>query len=980
MSSTNKTIELKDIELQIPNHLQDRSPRLMDIFMIAGYENIYINEQIIEDITKVLDPKNKDNEQKKNISNIKEINEKGYGEYKCEVYPSILSSVTSDLESGEKEEDNYFYNIFDFQFYLEMCLCTTPTVYFVKDKQKIPEELIKSKDYIPTIITADAYNFCYSYLFYEEKTDNTGKITFYIPKLFMIVSKYQYYKVFHEICVDILNIFKSPKIQIPLEIQIYNIVNLTPAPSDCKLQLCLFPYQEFNLQKLNSINFYNNVKYLMIDRLSGYSQNQINLGLIFNYFSVETIIEIFLELCLFTPIAFFSTDAEKLYFIISIFNALKYPLLDEESVILNTFENFVNKELGKCNQDYYGILVNQIEYDMIKNKKEEIEGPNFYVLLEEEEKNLISTFKKKSFNPLNDINIDKLHNLLYKIIYEQEKFDCRIENIIKSSKKILIKINKEIKNKKLCKNYYESNAAENEINIRIRNAFYKFNLDISNFIYIYESENPSVDKRTFSVSSSKNLTLLPKQNVDNIGDNIRPNSSSNLLIVENVDDIFHSQIENVHYKDILTNFCKSEDKDKTSKNMRLPRKIFASFLADLNSNPKETRDIDYYRIIDSIYYQKEPHKSINFDFLEFYKYYYHNLDKYFSEVINSKYVTCSSEVIEKETKHFYTYKKTELIQLDSQLIMKYLCVLEQMDADDDLKVIKDKMFKKEYLYVPRNRTKNLDILKEIEKYYIENNLLNHKEIIRLCILNYIILTIPKKQLVYFNKGENLIGEGKNSKKSFNNFVYDLFDCIPLFKNKYIEMFLSVAYRFFKNSNEQNHYFIQPYIDLYDCCVIKRKLFKSEDIFILYKTFKSLSKKILKGNTSEPVESKNKELLEYNSDKELFEFEEINLNDKNILNQVIDAKLDGKLIDSKINLKCIYEPKNVSCDAIYSVKKLYSMIKKIMKDFYVKLEIKDANSDTMKEIGINLLFYCYILRNDNDLPFDSSKYILLNLAN
>ena len=41
MSNTKK-IELKDIESFVPNHLQDKSPRLIDIFMILGYEHTYI--------------------------------------------------------------------------------------------------------------------------------------------------------------------------------------------------------------------------------------------------------------------------------------------------------------------------------------------------------------------------------------------------------------------------------------------------------------------------------------------------------------------------------------------------------------------------------------------------------------------------------------------------------------------------------------------------------------------------------------------------------------------------------------------------------------------------------------------------------------------------------------------------------------------------------------------------------------------------
>ena len=310
MSVGNKIIELKDIETNIVNKLKDKSPRLMDIFMIVGYENIYINEKITKDIKRVLEQKEqKDNEEEKINNNIKIINQKGYGEYQCEELPTVLSSITSDLDSNEKKD--YLFSIHDFQFYLEITFCSNPIVYFTNDKQNMPQEIIKTKDYIPTIITNKGNNFSFSYMFYEEKQD--GKITFFIPKFFFIVSKYQYYKIFHEICVDIYGIYKSPKVQIPLEVQIYNIINHTPCPSDCKLQLYLFPYQEFNIQKLNSNNFYKNAKCLIANRISGYSHNQINLGFIFYLFSVETLIEIFLELCVFTPIAFFSLDDEKLF-------------------------------------------------------------------------------------------------------------------------------------------------------------------------------------------------------------------------------------------------------------------------------------------------------------------------------------------------------------------------------------------------------------------------------------------------------------------------------------------------------------------------------------------------------------------------------------------------------------------------------------------------------------------------------------------
>lgn len=960
MSTGSKLIELNDIESYIPNHLQDRSPRLMDIFMIIGYENIYINEQIIKDINSAIDPKklktskdNKEKEENQNVINLNEFNQKGFGEYKCKDYPSVLSSVTSDLESGVKEEENYFFNIMDFQFYLEICLCSTPVIYFAYDKEKIPKTKIKTRDYVPTIITADANNFCYSYMFYEEKQYN--KLTIFVPKLFCIISKYQYYKIFHEICEDIYNIFKSPKVQIPLEVQIYNIINFTPAPSDCKLQLCLFPYQEFNLQKLNSINFYSNGKCLIVDRLSGYSQNQINTGLIFNIFSIETIIETFLELCLFTPIIFFSSNTELLFFIISIFNNLFYPLLDEESIILIPFEAYFEKEVSKNIQHFYGVEIDENIYSEISQKFPDLDNaPNFYLLLESEEKKLISTFNPQDNEIKADIEINQLHKLLLKIIYDEEPTESKMAKIILSTKKNLAKIYNDIKLNNLCNNYYESNNDEININRKIKNIFYKLHLNISNFIYIFERENKEDLKLESEIPEEK-------QNL--------PNS------LEKLDEIFYHHIKHCHYHDILKNFCKSEEKDITSKNMRLPRKIFSSFLSNLNANPKENREIDYYKIIDSIYYQNNPTKSIYFEFLEFYKYYYHSLDKYFSEVFNPKYVTCSVEAIDKDTeKHFYSYRK---IELDPELIMKYLCVLEQMEGNPDTLKEREIILKNEYLYVSSGKTKNLDILNHIEKYYIDNNLLNYKEIIRLCLLYYIIITIPKKVLVFFNKEDYSDSSNQGSKKSYKNFIYDLLDCINLFKNKYIEMLLSVAYRFFKNTNEENYFFIQPYIDIYEKCVAKRKILKTEEIFDVYKEFVSFGDKVKMKYENKIVESTNDDLIHHNSAIELYSFEQ-KMVSLEVLSKIMDSQVDEKIIEEKVLMNCIYEPKTLSCEEIYSPKKLFNMLKKIAKDFYINLSIKETKEETLKEISVNLLYYCYIMKNEGEIPLDTSKYILLNL--
>ena len=90
MSEGDKVTELEDEEAKIVNLLEDKSPRLMDIFMIVGYENIYINEKITKDIKKALEPKEQTDNEEEKANNVKIINQKGYGEYHCEELPTVL--------------------------------------------------------------------------------------------------------------------------------------------------------------------------------------------------------------------------------------------------------------------------------------------------------------------------------------------------------------------------------------------------------------------------------------------------------------------------------------------------------------------------------------------------------------------------------------------------------------------------------------------------------------------------------------------------------------------------------------------------------------------------------------------------------------------------------------------------------------------------------------------------------------------------
>ena len=124
---------------------------------------------------------------------------------------------------------------------------------------------------------------------------------------------------------------------------------------------------------------------------------------------------------------------------------------------------------------------------------------------------------------------------------------------------------------------------------------------------------------------------------------------------------------------------------------------------------------------------------------------------------NAKYP--SLLIVAEVTKFFLLYKYEgftiilfyKKIELDPELIMKYLCVLERMEKDDKTKAEKQIILPTHSLVLPKDKTKNIEIFNAIENYYMDKNLIEPLNLIKLCLIYYIILSIPKKNLVFFNK-------------------------------------------------------------------------------------------------------------------------------------------------------------------------------------------------------------------------------------
>ena len=254
-----------------------KSQYLIDKFYLIGYEYNLIHKMFIESQIKDLikeEPKEMlvnsgfndllmENKKKKIADDFKSIKIKNY-------LPTILNEIASDYKKQMPDFDMIRSMIFPngCKFF-----------YSVEDCKEDKYKNLGEKEYLRTTITSinsfsqtekknkkkklpNSYNVVFSYnpqegnnskksingfsfVFY--KRHNEGKVSdnkmyyFYIPYTFCILSEFPFYNSYHILCNQLYNLMKR-KVEIPLEIIIYNIVNFTLSPinSDVFLNLDAF--------------------------------------------------------------------------------------------------------------------------------------------------------------------------------------------------------------------------------------------------------------------------------------------------------------------------------------------------------------------------------------------------------------------------------------------------------------------------------------------------------------------------------------------------------------------------------------------------------------------------------------------------------------------------------------------------------------------------------------------------------------------
>ncbi len=85
----------------------------------------------------------------------------------------------------------------------------------------------------------------FAYVFYKKNKEKQNiedvDFTFYIPMIFCIISEYPFYNSYYKLCKQIIKLFKLKKIEIPIEVILYNIINFTLSPINGDVLLNIEP-------------------------------------------------------------------------------------------------------------------------------------------------------------------------------------------------------------------------------------------------------------------------------------------------------------------------------------------------------------------------------------------------------------------------------------------------------------------------------------------------------------------------------------------------------------------------------------------------------------------------------------------------------------------------------------------------------------------------------------------------------------------
>ena len=1004
-------IDLKSLEVPIEKYPMAESKNMFESFLIIGYDDLYYQEKILKLVMK-MDFNSIEVKDKKLREEIQ------YYKVHCRNLPTILNSITSDFSGPILNGNKIIENVFPI-----------PPDILVEIENKENENkgisLEKKNNYVIfSNIQNEVVNYGFGYIFYEKKIHESYKI--YLPKAFVIISQYPLFNIFNKLCEEIKELFISnQQLQIPIEIQIYNIINFVPASIDTGLKMTLIPKLELSQIKAlkNQDEFFlleTQEKYYPA-QLNGYRSTEINFCYLFNTLSVELILEIYLNLICGRIIGFFHNNISELSIILHIFHQFLFPFAPNENVsCLSPIKFFCDDTVD---QNIVGFLCNYEDlekYDPFREiekgefrcltdeeenidldelhfkcdyildlKNREFKDPDKYTSFEDddnrENKKMLREYIKKLFAKFTKKSIEStFESIMYKLYY--------------SLKDLLLRLTS---NKKMKKIIFSPFALEDirNTNNSILESFLQFNLNLAHLYYQKVSgyngdyNISKEDQVNISLKSKEESGLSNEEYIifkcfgnslfGNCLDNFVGGYSSREPKIYKASKLI---FENLLYTLKLKKLYNFEDQKMTNI-LGIYDEIYTNKIKDLNKNdnqeyidPKiEQNNANIaemaMKFIKEAQDKDEEIKNMNyrtFTFFEFYKYYFssNDFERYYYNNANPDLVSGKIDKNKnRNNKYIYTYKKCDL---DRNIISKYIYKLKQL-KEIDIKAY-NKCFKDiiQGEIIEKKPDKSYDnfISSALEKYYIENKLIDNIELLNFSILGIVILTVSKHSLIHYTEA-----------------IKHIIVNIVFLTRKFAKIILSVCLRVFAKEKKQNLSIYKKYFDLYESIIIKKKIFPDDELKILQKAinnkFKNLKdvKKDENLNESDKNGKKQKYTLDYNK-KTLKKINFIEIKEKNELDEKDKKK-------SKIDIKFKFDKFAINYPYGYYIPELYEKICHFLDDYYKNLDynIILKEKDDFNKIIICLLFYIKIInekKNDKknkdknlcSFPEDI-EYFLLN---
>ena len=953
-----KSYELDKIDIKqltLERMPMAESLKLIEYFLIIGYEESFIQEKIINKYYSNPNMLKELEEEEKQIKKTSEdtiiLNEK-----QCSHLPTIISAISANDSKSVIPEKTIIKNIFPIP----------PSIYYTLC------ENIKNEPYssniVFTLIHNDVVNIGYSYIFYESRI--IEKVKIYVPKAFVIISQYPFFNTYKRICKELVeNQFKNENIQIPIEIQLYNIINFISAPINNQYEITFFLSNDlFDASNCKSDNDFMNLKSQQkyhLNQLSGYRYSEIDMSLILHLLPVDVIIETYIQLLTGRIIAVFSNNLGVLNMILYIFQQFFYPFSDTENVTTLSPIKFYYPD--PANSNMVGFLCNFDELEKFDPDNEEnmerIELLSEFEVKEDLQQGLfgcefILDLDKGKLEYVENNSImekdpqkkrDEIHKILEytkKLLTQHKESKEKEYSLFEKSLKNLVQILREISFRLT----YQSKN-ENMINIpdyftdemiftkRIQNAFYQFNLDIA-----YEFVQEYIG---FNGDNSGNINIKIKNKKD-----------TNLKLNEE-EDLFFTLFSNNRNSDIILN-CIGGYASKEPFIYKTPRIIFENLINfkilnqniinNKKSDDKVCYENDYLNLIDQIY-DKNNEKEITIStFLNFYKFYKEKLTEKIYYLVNNKYVDAKVSK-NKKTNNNYRYKY-KAIDLDQNLILEYVYILNELTIEEKNKIFNIKNTQK-FKIIP-----SVNLSYNIEHKFLELKNDDYMNIIIACILNILILTISNKTI-----------------NPFSTIIYQLFRNNNISIRKYTEIILNIALQLFMKEKNKNYYEYEKYFDLYEICMIEKGQLPND-------TLKYLKKEIAKykqlSDKKTEIFDKRYERIKDVKTAKLYEVKS-NKKPKDIITVISNANFKDT-ISCEITFKSKYYKKNkkVTQKELYSPWLIYEETSQLINFYYMNIEKKTIEPPTYVSNIIILIYYVSILAEKNPLLKNVDRFLFLCL--